>query len=191
MSIAAIVLAAGASRRLGRPKQQVVLQGETLLERAIRIAKEAELSPVIAVTRQSITPDERSPSGVHIVINQAADEGIASSIRCGVAAAEQHRVTGAVILACDQPRLGSSHLSALIAAPGRLTASAYAGIVGIPAYFPVEFFSSLQQLGGDTGARSLLKTAYPISAEELELDIDTEDDLRAAREIFDVSAKRS
>lgn len=181
MSIAGVVLAAGASRRLGRPKQQVVLAGETLLARTVRIARHAELSPVIVVARQSTKADEGVLRDACIVINEAPNEGIASSIRCGVAAAEQHQVTGAVLMACDQPGLSSSHLHALIANPARLTASGYGGTVGIPAYFPAELFRGLLELRGDTGARSMVKGAYSVRAEELELDVDTEDDLRAAR----------
>ncbi len=185
MSIAAAVLAAGASRRLGRPKQQVVIAGETLLARTVRIASEAGLSPVIVVTRPSEEPHDAALNGACFVTNKIADEGIASSIRCGVTAAEQHKVAGAVILACDQPALTSKHLRALIADPARLTASEYAGTFGIPAYFPAEFFSSLLQLRGDTGARSLLKTAYFIRDEDLQLDVDTEDDLIATRAILE------
>lgn len=185
MSIAAVVLAAGASRRLGRPKQQVVIAGETLLARTVRVAREAGLSPVIVVTRNSEESRDKPLSGACFITNSIADEGIASSIRCGVAAAVEQQVTGAVILTCDQPAVTSKHLQAVVADPGRLTASEYAGTVGIPAYFPEEFFSSLLQLRGDTGARSMLKTAYSIRAEELELDIDTEDDLIAARAILE------
>lgn len=185
MSIAAVVLAAGASRRLGHPKQQVVLAGETLLARAIRAAREAGLSPIFVVTRDLAVAED----GVCVVANKAADEGIASSIRCGVAAAAQNQVTGAVILACDQPGISSSHVRALVADPGRLTGSAYAETSGIPAYFPAQFFSSLLELRGDTGARPLLKAAHLIRADELELDIDTEDDLRAARQLLEPRLK--
>lgn len=185
MSIAAVVLAAGASRRLGRPKQQVVIAGETLLARTVRTASEAGLSPVIVVTRDSEQTRDGSLNGACFVTNNTADEGIASSIRYGIAAAEQQRVTGAVILTCDQPALTSKHLRAIVCEPGRLTASEYGGTVGVPAYFPAEFFSSLLQLRGDTGARSMLKTAYCIRAEECGLDIDTEDDVIAARAILE------
>lgn len=178
VSVAAVVLAAGASRRLRRPKQNVVLGGETLLARTIRIAGEAGLSPVIVVVRESTELDLRD---VCIVVNEAADEGMASSIRCGVRAAERHQLRGAVLLTCDQPGVSSGHIQALIANPARLTASAYGDTIGIPAYFPLECFSRLLELHGDVGARSMLKTAYSVRAEELRLDVDTEEDLKAAR----------
>lgn len=180
-----MILAAGASRRLGRPKQEVVLKGETLLAYAVRVACEAGLSPVILVVRRSAAANGLQGQQVRVVINESADEGIASSIRCGIASAEQHGVDGAVMLACDQPGLSSPHLRSLVADPGRLTASAYGGAVGIPAYFPANFFPSLMQLHGDQGARSMLRSAHFVSAEELKLDIDTEDDLDAARALIE------
>jgi molybdenum cofactor cytidylyltransferase len=186
MSVAAVVLAAGASRRLGRPKQTVMLAGETLLERTLRVAREARLSPIIVVTRQGAEYLEIkvSPDAI-IVINREANEGIASSIRCGVSEAARHTIAGAVILTCDQPALQAGHLLTLIEDPHRVTASAYHGSFGVPSYFPAAIFPSLLQLRGDSGARGLLKTAYAIRADELKLDIDTEHDLDIARDLFE------
>jgi molybdenum cofactor cytidylyltransferase len=186
VKIAGIVLAAGLSRRLGYPKQNVVLAGETLLHRTVRLARDAGLSPIIVVVREG-TECTGFPAlpDVVIVVNQDADEGIASSIRRGVAEASRHTVAGAVILTCDQPALRSGHLRTLIEDPHRLTASSYNGSVGVPAYFPFELFGSLLQLRGDQGARGLLKDAYAVQAEELDLDIDTEHDLDVARSLLD------
>lgn len=187
MKIAGIVLAAGASRRLGRPKQSVVLAGETLLQRALRIARDAGLSPIIVVARPgSEWSGVATAPDVLMAINHDADEGIASSIRCGIAEALHSRIAGVVILACDQPGLRADHLRALTKDPRRVTGSAYAESIGVPAYFPVEVFSSLLQLRGDKGARALLKNAYAIEAQELKLDIDTEQDLDAARSILEL-----
>jgi len=169
--IAAVILAAGASTRLGRPKQTVVIDGETLLERAVRVAKEAGLSPVIVVVANEAlkVADTRS------VLNTNANEGMASSIRCGVHAAID--CDGVVLMACDQPALAAEHLQALCANPQDPAGSEYAGKVGIPAYFPAAMFSELLKLKGDVGARSLLSNARTIFAENLGFDIDTEEDI--------------
>lgn len=186
MTVAAVVLAAGASRRLGSPKQNVLLGGETLLQRTVRVALEAGLSPVIVVTRPGVEHAYLAGStSIITAINKDAEEGIASSIRCGIALAVQQSVTGAVILACDQPALRVEHLRSLIKDRSVVTGSAYAGSTGVPAYFPSEHFPALSQLRGDIGARALLKTARAIPADELKLDIDTEDDLRTARTILE------
>lgn len=193
MSIAAVVLAAGASRRLGRPKQDVQIAGETLLQRAIRIAREASLSPVIVVTRVGAECAESIGWDASVIraVNHEADEGLASSIRCGIALASSHRVVGAVILACDQPALRPNHLRALAENRDRLTASSYAGSIGVPAYFPSTYFPMLLQLRGDTGARKLLTDAHAVTAEDLSLDIDREEDLAAARALLESNQPKS
>ncbi len=166
-----MVLAAGASARLGRPKQSVVLGGETLVEHAVRVATEAGLSPVIVVAAD----EDLKLTGAQSVFNQNAKEGIASSIRCGVSAVRES--DGVVLLACDQPFLTADHLRALCVVPESPCGSAYAGKVGIPAYFPASTFDSLLQLKGDTGARDLLRNARSVLSENLSFDIDTEEDI--------------
>ena len=84
-----MVLAAGASRRLGRAKQSVEIGGETLLERAVRVAVQAGLAPVIVVVRQA-----GKLRGCEVVVNALAEEGMASSIRCGVERAGELGVMG-------------------------------------------------------------------------------------------------
>jgi CTP:molybdopterin cytidylyltransferase MocA len=187
MSVAAVILAAGASRRLGHPKQDVILAGETLLQRTVRVAREASLSPIIVVIRVDANYGNNleSDGALIFAVNDEANEGIASSIRCGIKTTSNHDVRGAVILTCDQPALRADHLRALVEDESRVTGSAYAGTIGIPAYFPATSFASLLQLRGDAGARKLLVDAHAISAEDLKLDIDTEQDLAAARVLLE------
>src|SRR5580698_3784103 len=113
-SIAAIVLAAGASLRLGTPKQLVRLGAETLLERVVRVALEAGLMPVYGVLAADLLI-EPMPVGMIPVVNPQAAEGMASSIRAGVRAlaANSVAVSGAIILACDQPAVTANHLREL------------------------------------------------------------------------------
>jgi CTP:molybdopterin cytidylyltransferase MocA len=121
------------------------------------------------------------------VVNRNAVEGMASSIRCGVLAVENaaRSLTGAVILACDQPAVTAEHLGQLALGGPGILASAYAGKKGIPAYFPTETFRQLLTLRGDTGARGLLKTAKMVSLPGGELDIDTIEDLDRARRLYE------
>lgn len=176
---AAVVLAAGASRRLGRPKQTVVLDGEMLVERAVRVAMEAELSPVIVVVRAEAEFCEGlRRRGCRVLVNEAAEEGMAASIRCGVAAV---RAPGVVVMACDQPGVRAEHLRALVEEPERVTGSRYAGRTGVPAYFPAAVFEALLELRGDVGARELLRGAAFVEDESLALDVDTEAELDEAR----------
>ncbi len=180
VNIGAVILAAGSSRRLGRPKQDVVLGGETLLARAIRIAKTADLQPVIVIVREARYLEELQPIGVTVLLNEDAQQGMATSVVKGTSWAQQHGLGGLVLMTCDQPALSPKHLQALCAKPQQITASHYAGRKGVPAYFPAAAFKELLQLQGDAGARSLLQSAPAITEEALALDIDTAEDLRAA-----------
>jgi molybdenum cofactor cytidylyltransferase len=186
MPVAAIVLAAGASRRLGVPKQLLMLAGETMIERVIRLANESGATPVIVVLgahheliREAVRSGNSTP-----VINSAWEQGISTSIQAGLAAVEDSapQATGALVLACDQPRLSAGHLCELLelfnaqAAPA-IVASAYNGVHGVPAIFPREVFSELRALSGDKGARTLLMqppcplVALPFPGGEIDIDL--------------------
>jgi molybdenum cofactor cytidylyltransferase len=190
MSVAAIILAAGPSSRLGRPKQLVGFAGETLLERALRLARESRSSPVLVVLGANFAPicasiafDRAIP-----VFNDKWEEGMSSSIHAGLSEADVRapECTGALVMTCDQLRLSSEHLRALLntfdAQPkATIVASAYAGIHGIPAVFPRSVYGKLHALQGDKGARALLaKPPCPLIAlpfEGGEVDVDLPSDL--------------
>jgi CTP:molybdopterin cytidylyltransferase MocA len=185
--VAAVILAAGASTRLGEPKQLVKLTGENLLERAVRTAREAGCSPVVVVLGAAYEEIlGRSQLGDAItVINTEWAEGMGSSIRLGVQTLHfvAKDAKGAVLMACDQPAVTAAHLRALMAS-GDVTASAYAGRRGVPAYFLASTFAELVQLRGDQGARELLRDANAIELPNGELDIDTLADVATAERIF-------
>jgi molybdenum cofactor cytidylyltransferase len=185
VSIAAVILAAGDSTRLGRPKQDVVLGDETLLNRAVRVALEAGLAPVIAVVREARYSDDLQQQGVRVVLNRKAHEGMASSIVCGVMVAQTMQALGVVLMTCDQPALQPEHLRALANNAEAITGSAYSGRVGVPAYFPATAFGALMDLKGDIGARELLRDAMSIPQQGLSVDIDTEEDFRTAQILFE------
>lgn len=188
--IAAIVLAAGASRRLGQPKQLLVHGGETLLARAIRLASEAGATPVLAVLGAnfeivcaSMALDPAIP-----VINERWPQGISTSIHAGLKALDvvARNAAGALILNCDQLRLTADHLRVLIQtftaqSEASIVASAYAGVQGAPAVFPRCAFPFLRALAGDKGARALLlDPPCPLLAVPFlggEVDIDEPEDL--------------
>src|ERR1700730_17702082 len=118
MGIPAIVLAAGASSRLGQPKPLLAYHGKTLLARAIGLALEAGADPVFVVLGANL--DIILPAGLSDravpVINKDWQEGISSSIQAGLRAVHGMlpATEGVLLLTCDQPRLSAHHLSALL-----------------------------------------------------------------------------
>jgi molybdenum cofactor cytidylyltransferase len=162
--IAAVVLAAGGSRRLGRPKQLVQHRGRSLVRNAAAAALGAGCDPVVVVLGASV--DEVGPEieelPVQPIVNDEWATGMASSIREGVRTVREEapEVAGVLLLACDQPHIDAEILSRLVDAfdgrPGSRVAAGYAGSCGIPALFERSLFEGLERLEGDRGARSLL-----------------------------------
>jgi molybdenum cofactor cytidylyltransferase len=186
-SIAAVVLAAGASSRLGELKQLVLLGEETLLERAVRVAREAGCGPVLVVLGAEYARVlANSLLGDAItVVNDAWEEGMASSIRLGVRTlgSVARDAEGVVLMTCDQPAVTAEHLERLMMRR-EVKASRYAGRNGVPAFFPKQYFDKLMALKGDAGARELLAEAHYEELVGGELDVDTLEDLARARELF-------
>jgi len=189
-SIPALILAAGGSRRLGQPKQLLMLRGETLIERAIRMAGEAGAAPVIAALGAHFVDIVASIAldNVILSINDQWEKGIASSIHAGLETIDvvATGASGVLILGCDQPRLTAAHLRAMIEAftahqRAAIVASAYAGIHGAPAIFPRSAFADLFALKGDKGARALLVNppcrVIALAFDGGEVDIDEPGDL--------------
>ena len=182
---AALVLAAGASTRLGQPKQMVEVAGETLLDRAVRVAGEAGCEPIAVVLGAGAkrVTEECDLRSVWVVVNAGWAEGMGSSIRAGMELvdgfAEAH---GVVVMACDMPGVTAEHLRGLASEAEVATASGYDGRRGVPAYFPRTDFAALLALRGDAGARELLQQARVVELAGGEMDVDTAEDLRRLRE---------
>jgi CTP:molybdopterin cytidylyltransferase MocA len=186
-SVAAVVLAAGASSRLGELKQLALLGEETLLARAVRVAREAGCSPVVVVLGAEYADvlGNRQLGDAVPVINDEWQEGMASSIRLGVRtlAFVAKEAEGVVLMTCDQPAVTAEHLSSLMMRV-EVKASRYAERNGVPAFFPKNFFDRLMRLKGDAGARELLAVARYEELPGGELDVDTVEDLERARALF-------
>jgi molybdenum cofactor cytidylyltransferase len=183
--VSGVLLAAGASRRLGRPKQLLVWQGETLVRRAARAALEAGVDELIAVVGAEREAVAAALAGleVRVVENERWPEGIGSSIAVGVRAASAPAV---LLLLADQPGVDAALLAELIAGLGaghERVACAYGGVIGVPALFSdASDLVELGRLSGDQGARRLLRRAgaplLAIPAEQAGYDIDDEADWR-------------
>lgn len=184
----AILLAAGASRRLGQAKQLVEIDGEPLLRRAARaLLATAPLDGVVVLGHEAGRL-RAALEGLPVRSVIAADHasGMSASLRVGVAALDA-RCDGALVALTDQPALRVEHLLALCETwrtqPHRAAASAYAGVLGVPALLPRAWFDDIARLRGDVGARELLRTrdVVEVAAPTLARDLDTPADLDAVR----------
>jgi molybdenum cofactor cytidylyltransferase len=188
----AVVLAAGGSTRLGRPKQLLELRGEPLVRRAARVAAEAGFSPVIVVVgAEAAAIGDALADGTFVVVtNPQWSSGVASSIRRGIAALSALRAEadGALLATCDQPLVEARHLVRLATAlreDRAIAASGYAGTVGVPALFARAVFGELLALEGEHGAKRVV-TRDPgrvvrVELPEGECDVDTEAEWSAIR----------
>jgi molybdenum cofactor cytidylyltransferase len=188
-----IILAAGSSSRMGEPKQLIQVEGRPLVVRSIQAALGSSAWPVVVVLGANadwIRPAlARLP--VLAVENAAWPEGMASSIRTGVAALRQfaRALDGAIIALCDQPAFSTDAISRLIDAQRQtghsIAAAQYLGRCGAPALFMSRHFEALASLTGDEGARTLLNRDPGIVAAvempELAADLDTPADLARFR----------
>ena len=144
--IAAVVLAAGGSTRLGRPKQLVPIDGEPLVRRAARAALDAGCRPVMVVIGAEADAVGAAVADLPVlrVGNPRWADGVGTSIACGVSAAAAHRPAGCIVLPCDQPRLTAGVLATLIDRfrDGGFSAVActYGGTTGSPVLFAPELF---------------------------------------------------
>jgi molybdenum cofactor cytidylyltransferase len=187
VKVAAIVLAAGGSTRLGKPKQLLEFQGQPLVRRITEAALAVGCSPVLVVVGRDseAIAAELQHLDVQLVPNDKWKEGIGSSIRAGVEALGDWDAL--VLAASDQPHVDAEVIRQLIRAQeetGRpIVASAYSGTRGIPALFTQSYREQLLRLPNEKGAKAIVELHsaevaqidFPAGA----IDIDTPADYRA------------
>ncbi|MBV9697720.1 MAG: nucleotidyltransferase family protein [Gammaproteobacteria bacterium] len=181
-----ILLAAGASTRFGSPKQLLRVAGRPLLHTLATRAAEVTGGALIVVLGAGA--DELAPLLKHspgsVVINQDWREGLASSIRAGIARLPS-TCAGALLLLADQAAVTADDLQRLAGTwrkqPQYIAAASYDGTTGVPAIFPRALFRALAELRGDVGARTLLRRnadrVVRVSMPSAALDVDTPEDL--------------
>lgn len=177
-----IILAAGESRRMGKAKLTLELDGKTLLEHAIAKAQSL-CSEVIVVV--GAYPEIYSPIaekvGARVVLNQDWQEGLGSSLRVGIGALSPDTNLALVLLG-DQPFIPETHLKDLLKkqqeTQAELVFSSYEGIQGPPVVIARQLFERAHHLKGDKGAKALKRADSKVEEVWLERyeDVDTPED---------------
>jgi molybdenum cofactor cytidylyltransferase len=190
-----IILAAGSSSRLGTPKQNLIYRGQTLLQRAIQTALASACCEKIVVVlgaNAGVIRPVISDQLVHIAYNPDWQEGMASSIRLGIAELQklESNTTAAILMLCDQPFVDPLLIYQLTEKKAEsdngIIACTYRDTLGAPALFDASYFPQLLTLKGQEGAKKLFKAfpadvlplAFPLGA----IDIDTIEDYERLHE---------
>ena len=194
--VGAVVLAAGASTRLGYPKQLVAHEGAPLVRRAALAAHEAGARPVVVVlgaNAATIAPALDALPDVQPIVHDGWADGLASSLGAGLRALDgasgDEPCDGVLVTLADQPLVDADALRRLLdafARGARVVAARYDDVLGAPAVFGREHLAALCALEGDHGAGRWLRThralvtAVPLDAAAL--DVDTPADVARLRD---------
>ena len=187
---AVMILAAGASARLGQPKQLLPFRGRSRLRHAAETALATSCRPVIVVLGALADKLRGELSGlpVTVAVNPQWSEGMSSTIRAGLKAfpPEGAGPDAVLIMLCDQPLIPAQFLERMVAvhqsSGAGIVAAKYGGQAGVPALFSRAYFSELAALSGSGGARQIIvkhtNETRRIPLPEAALDIDRPEDLK-------------
>ncbi|MHB8208936.1 nucleotidyltransferase family protein [Mucilaginibacter sp.] len=183
---ALIILAAGASSRLGQPKQNLLFQHKTLLNRAIETGLASTCRPVIVVLGANTDVIEAiDQDDVKAIYNNDWNEGMASSIRLAIKEIESdNKIDQAFIMLCDQPFVTAALIDTLLQKQKEtgkpIIACTYNNTIGVPVLFNRALFAELLLLKGHDGAKKILQThqhdVITVPFEHGSIDIDTKED---------------
>ncbi|NAS13225.1 nucleotidyltransferase family protein [Poritiphilus flavus] len=190
MNAAIIILAAGSSKRMGRPKQLLPWKDTNLLGHAIDNARKSEVKQVYVVlgaNAETIKGSVRDEE-VQLTVNPNWAKGMGSSISRGMAKAlkSETKWDAVLIMLSDQPMISADYLDKLIHTfkekNSGIIATKYPKGMGVPAVFSQKYFPHLLKLEADKGAKSIIlqnsQDTFALDSGDLHLDIDTPEDYR-------------
>ena len=184
-----LLLAAGSSSRLGRSKQLLKVESESLLLRSSNLSLQVSKN-VFVVLGSNFEEHVQSIKhlSVAIVENKEWERGLGSSLKAGLRqiVEKNPETKSVIILVCDQPLLTSSHLSKLAevgeATNKLIVSSLYNNVLGVPALFKKELFNELLKLDDSEGARKLIQQKKNdveiVDFPGGEIDLDTPEDVK-------------
>lgn len=191
MNTAIIILAAGASSRMGAPKQLLLVDGKTLIKRICETAMDTPCHPIVTVlgANRNLIRQETERMPITVIDNPQWENGMSSSIKMGLAGAymTEKAIEAAIFLTVDMPYVSAELINKMIEKADsdekiEIVACKYDSQMGIPVLFKRSLFTDLLELTGDEGAKKVViknkdKTAF-IDFPEGKLDLDTIDEYR-------------
>jgi len=192
--VPAIILAAGASARMGSPKALLRIGDETFVRRILRVLRDAGLPVAVVVVRpgqEGIAAEVAAGGFGRVVENPRADTGQLSSLVAGIDAIDGFYVDGALVTLVDVPRISVAAVSALLArvqtSRAPVIRAVHEGRHGHPVIFRRELFDRLRQADPAVGAKAVMRT---VEIEDVEVhepgiaqDVDTPADYERLRGI--------
>jgi molybdenum cofactor cytidylyltransferase len=204
--VAAIVLAAGSSRRMGTPKQLLELKGKTLLEHTLANVRAARIGDIVLVLGANAEKIQAcvATEDLKVVVNAGHEQGMGTSLRTGLAAVKPEMEAALIVLA-DQPFIQPSTLRAIVESRQRtgakITVPLYKGFRGNPVLLDRSVFPELMGLSGDVGCRAIfgshVEGIHKLAVDDVGvlIDIDSPEDLKrgdvfSKTELPDVEKRR-
>jgi len=184
-----ILLAAGNSTRMGSPKQLLLYQGKTLLERivdtSLQVFDNNKIILVLGANHSEIAFQIKDKITL-ISVNEEWESGMASSIKSGLQILLNHfpEMERCFISVCDQPYLSSEVFIEMLKladySSKEIIAAEYAGTIGVPVLFSKKYFKKLLHLSGEQGAKKIIQQNMDdvniFTFDEGAIDIDTPSD---------------
>lgn len=172
-SVAACVLAAGQSTRMGDlNKMLITLNGKTLLQHVLNAIESSAIDEIFVITGYQSRQVSESISAfdVKLVENAAYSQGMSTSIKIAIENLAKH-IDGALICLGDMPVVSAYTINKIVAAfsqSGKIIVPTCLGQQGNPVLWPRSYFTELSNLKGDRGAKYLLKK-YPAQVNRLDV----------------------
>lgn len=189
MNTAIIILAAGASSRMGMPKQLLMIEGKTLIKRVSDLAMNTSCHPIVVVlgANKNELRSELDKMPITIIDNPKWEDGVSSSIKMGLVGAymTQKDIDAVIFLTVDMPFVSVSLINKMLIEANQnpdsqVVACNYEKQSGIPVLFKRSLFNDLLELKGDEGAKKIVKQNKDkstfIDFPEGKFDLDTMDE---------------
>jgi molybdenum cofactor cytidylyltransferase len=188
---AVVILAAGLSRRLGFPKQNIILEKKTLLECLVeKVDTFPNVIKVLVYADCVHVNKEKMANDWIFCLNQTPQTGVARSVQLGFKSALHAKATHVLFVCADQWKLKAQHIRDILSLqaqhPKNTVCGFYSDGPGVPASFPVDFEESFAALEGDQGAKRIILKSFSQTilypCEDAKWDLDTPEDLLQMRE---------